>query len=186
MERELRENPSPRERAAALVALAPADTVYYSSSSSSESSSDPQAVERDDDLVIHSGDPSSSSSSSSSDLAVVGTLDVVAARAVDGEVLLGGGASPAYLANVCVSAAGRRRGVGAALISTARSLARSWGCDGLFVHSLAVNEVAGRFYLGLGFVVEVEEGAAEAARRGHCLDGVEGLGRSVLYRDATF
>jgi hypothetical protein len=30
------------------------------------------------------------------------------------------------------------------------------------------------------------EGAAEAARRGHCLDGVEGLGRSVLYRDATF
>ena len=68
----------------------------------------------------------------------------------------------------------------------ARALAREWECDGLFVHALAVNEVAERFYARAGFVVDSEEGAAEAARRGHCLDGVEGLGRSVLYRDATF
>ena len=71
-------------------------------------------------------------------------------------------------------------------LELARALAREWECDGLFVHALAVNEVAERFYARAGFVVDSEEGAAEAARRGHCLDGVEGLGRSVLYRDATF
>ena len=119
-------------------------------------------------------------------MALVGTLDLVAARSVEGERLLGGGLAPAYLANVCVAPSGRRRGVGAAMLSEARKLARSWRCDGLFVHALAVNEVAERFYTSSGFAVEQEEGAAEAARRGHCLDGVEGLGRSVLYRDATF
>ena len=170
MEREIRaasergEPSQPRERAAALVALAPAAEI---------GSLPPAAVDEGPLL------PSTS-------MAIVGTLDLVAARSVEGEVLLGGGKAPAYLANVCVAPAGRRRGVGAALLERARALARDWECDGLFVHSLVVNEVAERFYLGAGFVVEAEEGAAEAARRGHCLDGVEGLGRSVLYRDATF
>lgn len=168
MEKELkaaseRGEPSPRERAAALIAVAPAAEVESS------------LLLADEDLLLPS-----------TQMALLGTLDLVAARSVEGEVLLGGGKAPAYLANVCVAPSGRRRGVGAALLAQARSLALSWGCDGLFVHSLAVNEVAERFYSGAGFVVESEEGAAEAARRGHCLDGVEGLGRSVLYRDATF
>lgn len=168
MERELqaateRGDESPRERAAALVALLPAAEV--------------EALSLDQDLLL---------SSSGQQMALVGTLDLVAARSVEGEVLLGGGRAPAYLANVCVAPSGRRRGVGDAMLSEARSLACSWACDGLFVHSLAVNEVAERFYKSNGFVVEREEGVAEAARRGHCLDGVEGLGRSVLYRDATF
>jgi len=157
---------SPRERAAALVALAPAAEVETA------------LLSVDDDLLL--------SSSSSSQLALVGTLDLVAARSVEGEVLLGGGKAPAYLANVCVAPSGRKRGVGDALLREARALARLWRCDGLFVHSLAVNEVAERFYKSRGFVVESEEGAASAPRRGHCLDGVEGLGRSVLYRYATF
>lgn len=170
MERELkaateRGEESPRERAAPLVALAPAAEV--------------EALSIDDDLLLLS-------SPSSQQMALVGTLDLVAARSVEGEVLLGGGKAPAYLANVCVAPSGRRRGVGDALLVQARQLARSWACDGLFVHSLAVNEIAERLYKSNGFVVEKEEGAAEAARRGRCLDGVEGLGKSVLYRDATF
>ena len=117
---------------------------------------------------------------------VVGTLDVVAVRAVKGEVLIGDAAAPAYMANVCTAPCARRRGVGAALLAAARSTAAAWDADALFVHALAVNEVAARFYLGAGFVVEASESIAAATRRGHCLDGVEGLGRTVLYRDATF
>ena len=159
------ESSLPRERAAALVALLP--------SSDLPSAADGQKEE--EELLLPS-----------SNMAVLGTLDLVAARSVEGEVLLGGGKAPAYLANVCVAPSGRRRGVGAALLARARVLAREWECDGLFVHALAVNAVAEMFYSRAGFVVDSEEGAASAARRGHCLDGVEGLGRSVLYRDATF
>lgn len=118
--------------------------------------------------------------------AVVGTLDVVSVKAVKGEALIGASAAPAYMANVCAAPCARRRGVGAALLAAARATATSWGADALFVHSLAVNQVAERFYLGAGFVVEASESVAAATRRGHCLDGVEGLGRTVLYRDVTF
>ena len=52
------------------------------------------------------------------------------------------------------------------------------------MHTLAVNEVALRFYEKQGFVVEKEEPVNKARGRGHCLDGIEGRGRSVLLRDA--
>ena len=60
-------------------------------------------------------------------LAVVGTLDVYAARALAGEVLIGSSQNAAYLANVCSAPAARRRGVGTALLAAARDLARTWG-----------------------------------------------------------
>ncbi len=53
----------------------------------------------------------------------------------------------------------------------------------LFVHTLAVNEVALRFYEKNGFTVEKEETSNEAHYRGRCLDGIEGRGRSVLLKD---
>ena len=116
-------------------------------------------------------------------VAVVGTLDVAFARAVAGEDLVGDARAAAYMANVCAAPPARRRGVGAALLAAARGAARRWGVDALYVHALAVNEVAARFYGGAGFVVEKEEAATSARARGHCLDGVEGLGRAVLWRD---
>lgn len=120
--------------------------------------------------------------------AVVGTLDVAYARArgaggVPGEDLVGDVRSAAYMANVCAAPPARRRGVGARLLAAARGAAVAWGADALYVHALAVNEVAARFYGGAGFVVEKEEAPTSAKARGHCLDGVEGLGRALLWRD---
>jgi ribosomal protein S18 acetylase RimI-like enzyme len=116
-------------------------------------------------------------------VAVVGTLDVAYARAVAGEDLVGDAPSAAYMANVCAAPPARRRGIGARLLAAARGAALAWGVDALYVHALAVNEVAARFYGGAGFVVEKAEAPAAAKARGHCLDGVEGLGRAVLWRD---
>ena len=58
------------------------------------------------------------------------------------------------------------------------------GVEQLYVHTLAVNEIARRFYDGEGFVVEKEETSNTAHYRGRCLDGVEGAGRTLLLRDA--
>ena len=66
--------------------------------------------------------------------AVVGSLDVVAVRALADEVLIGKSRNPAYLANVCVADEARRRRVGSALIEGARQTARQWGAaTSLFV-----------------------------------------------------
>lgn len=116
-------------------------------------------------------------------LYVVGSLDLYAMRALPGEVLIGGSPDAAYLANVCTASVARRRGVGEALVQKARSLAREWGVEQMYVHTQAVNEIARRFYQRLGFVVEKEETANHAHYRGHCLDGIEGRGRTVLLRD---
>ena len=58
---------------------------------------------------------------------MVGSLDVVAVRALADEVLIGNSRNPAYLANVCVAAEARRRRVGSLLIEAARQTARDWG-----------------------------------------------------------
>ena len=58
---------------------------------------------------------------------MVGSLDVVAVRALADEVLIGNSRNPAYLANVCVADEARRRRVGSALIEAARQTAREWG-----------------------------------------------------------
>lgn len=58
------------------------------------------------------------------------------------------------------------------------------GVDDLYVHTMAVNEIAVRFYQRAGFVVEKEETSNQAHYRGRCLDGIEGRGRTLLLRDA--
>ncbi|GAQ90107.1 hypothetical protein KFL_006010030 [Klebsormidium nitens] len=116
------------------------------------------------------------------DLALVGSLDVCATRAVEGQVLIGATLNAAYLSNVCVSEAARRRSVGRSLLNEARRRAHEWGVDALYVHTMAVNEVAQHFYCKHGFVLEREETSNEAHYRGHCLDGIEGRGRTVLLR----
>ena len=55
--------------------------------------------------------------------------------------------------------------------------------EDLYVHTMAVNEVALCFYERHGFVVEKEESSNQAHYRGRCLDGIEGRGRTLLLRD---
>jgi ribosomal protein S18 acetylase RimI-like enzyme len=57
------------------------------------------------------------------------------------------------------------------------------GVEVLYVHTMAVNEAALRFYRQHGFEIEKEESSNAAHYRGHCLDGIEGAGRTVLLRD---
>lgn len=114
---------------------------------------------------------------------VVGTLDVHGVRALPGEVLIGSSSNAAYLANVCTAPFMRRQGVGETLLAAARTKAREWGVDDMYVHTQAVNEIALRFYQSHGFVKEKEESANQAHYRGRCLDGIEGRGRTVLLRD---
>ncbi|KAK9816463.1 hypothetical protein WJX72_000602 [[Myrmecia] bisecta] len=117
--------------------------------------------------------------------AVVGSMDLWATRALPDEYLRGSRQNPAYIANMCVAAEARRRQVGGVMLEAARSTARAWGVGAMYVHTMAVNEAARQFYAAAGFVVEKEESSNEAHYRGHCLDGVEGRGRTVLLRDAT-
>jgi hypothetical protein len=60
------------------------------------------------------------------------------------------------------------------------------GISTLYVHVMAVNEIGRALYTSCGFVVEQEETANQAHYRGHCLDGIEGRGRTVLLRKALF
>ena len=117
---------------------------------------------------------------------VVGSSDVHFARALAGEFLIGDADHAAYLANVCTAEAARRRGVGVLLLESARELAGRRGVEAIFVHTMAVNEIARAFYEKYGFVVEKEETSNQAHYRGRCLDGIEGAGRTVLLRDALF
>jgi hypothetical protein len=62
---------------------------------------------------------------------------------------------------------------------------RCWRCTGvdtLYVHLMAVNEVGRCLYESSGFELEQEETSNQAHYRGHCLDGVEGRGRTILMR----
>ena len=56
------------------------------------------------------------------------------------------------------------------------------GCEALFVHILWVNTRARQFYESQGFYIDMEESANTAHYRGHCLEGIEGRGRTILLR----
>ena len=47
---------------------------------------------------------------------------------------------------------------------------------------MAVNEIGRCLYCSRGFGIEQEETDNQAHYRGHCLDGIEGRGRSILMR----
>ncbi|GAQ82948.1 hypothetical protein KFL_001300110 [Klebsormidium nitens] len=95
---------------------------------------------------------------------VVGTLDLNQGQKLPGEDLVGdfplgpdAGERRAYLSNVCVENAVRRRGVARKLIEEAKILAKEWGIEELYVHVLAENTSARNLYLQMGFVYEKEE-----------------------------
>ena len=56
------------------------------------------------------------------------------------------------------------------------------GCEALFVHILWVNTKARQFYEAQDFYIDLEESANTAHYRGHCLEGIEGRGRTILLR----
>ena len=56
------------------------------------------------------------------------------------------------------------------------------GCEAVFVHILWVNTRARQFYESQGFYIDMEESANTAHYRGHCLEGIEGRGRTILLR----
>jgi hypothetical protein len=65
-----------------------------------------------------------------------------------------------------------------------RILINCWaaGAEALHVHLMAVNEIGMRLYESCGFELDQEESSNQAHYRGHCLDGIEGRGRTVLMR----
>lgn len=69
----------------------------------------------------------------------------------------------AYLSNVCVLPVARRTGLGRRLMNRAMRVAKGWGVERLYVHVVADNVGARKFYEDLGFVVEAEESATFAA-----------------------
>ena len=101
---------------------------------------------------------------------VVGGLDVNVGAKLPAEELIGrepagGGAAllRAYLSNVCVLPAARRRGLGKALVLDGARRAAAAGVSDLYVHVVADNEPARRLYQAqCGFQVEQEEGEAVA------------------------
>ena len=155
-----------QEKSACIIALCPASELGLTS---------PDAEGSDERLnITDDGDTWQ---------VLVGTLDLHAVRAMPDELLIGNCTNAAYLANVCTAPIARRRGVGEALLRAARELAKKWSVEGMYVHTLAVNEIAMKFYDRNGFVIEKEETPNQAHHRGRCLDGIEGRGRSVLLRD---
>lgn len=113
---------------------------------------------------------------------MVGSVDVSLQRPATGEALIGKDRNAAYMLNVCVAEAARRRRVGGALVTAALEHAGSMGAPALYVHLMAVNEIGRALYASHGFVLEQEESTNAAHYRGHCLDGIEGRGRTVLLR----
>ncbi|EIE18955.1 hypothetical protein COCSUDRAFT_49126 [Coccomyxa subellipsoidea C-169] len=155
-QRDLRNARQPNENSACLVAVWPSESLEES--------------------------PSSLGLQAIGEEAVVGTLDLYAIRAMPGEVLIGDCSNPAYLANVCVAKAAQRQGVGRELIHNAVDLANQWKTEALFVHILWVNDKARMFYESLSFRVDKEESSNTAHYRGHCLEGIEGRGRTLMLR----
>lgn len=47
---------------------------------------------------------------------------------------------------------------------------------------MAVNEVGRALYETMGFSLEQEETSNQAHYRGQCLDGIEGMGRTILMK----
>lgn len=100
---------------------------------------------------------------------VAGTLDVNQGPRLPGEELIGqlpkGPEAEfwrAYVSNVCVEPAARRRGVAAALLESAQQVARQWGVEVLYVHVVADNLPAKELYEKSGFRVEQAESASAA------------------------
>nr|XP_010913600.1 uncharacterized protein LOC105039220 isoform X3 [Elaeis guineensis] len=76
--------------------------------------------------------------------------------------VLGSDIMRAYLSNVCVAKELQRNGLGYALVSKSKKVAREWGISDLYVHVAVDNEAAQKLYQKSGFVYENEEPAWQA------------------------
>ncbi|XP_010913599.1 GCN5-related N-acetyltransferase 7, chloroplastic isoform X4 [Elaeis guineensis] len=99
---------------------------------------------------------------------VVGTLDLNQCLRLTDELtgkrpeVLGSDIMRAYLSNVCVAKELQRNGLGYALVSKSKKVAREWGISDLYVHVAVDNEAAQKLYQKSGFVYENEEPAWQA------------------------
>ncbi|KAM3269886.1 hypothetical protein P3S67_029792 [Capsicum chacoense] len=102
------------------------------------------------------------------DLVVVGTLDVNQCIRLPDEITgmkpkgIGADFARGYLSNVCVAGELQRNGLGYALISKAKMVAKDMGISDLYVHVAIDNEPAKKLYVKCGFVHESEEPAWQA------------------------
>lgn len=99
---------------------------------------------------------------------VVGTLDLNQCLSLADELTgkkpqgTGPDLKRAYLSNVCVAKELQRNGLGYALISKSKEVAREWGITDLYVHVAVDNKAAQKLYEKSGFVYENEEPAWQA------------------------
>jgi ribosomal protein S18 acetylase RimI-like enzyme len=63
----------------------------------------------------------------------------------------------AYISNVAVAPAARRRGVARAVMAEAEALARAWGCRSAALHCNPKNAAAWALYRALGYRPTVQE-----------------------------
>jgi ribosomal protein S18 acetylase RimI-like enzyme len=107
------------------------------------------------------------------DGAVCGTLDLNRGPQLPSEQLRGregaGEGERAYISNVAVLPAARRRGVARELIAEAQRRAAQAGVRALYVHVAADNESARALYASAGFEVEAEEKAESPGQPPHLL-----------------
>lgn len=134
-----------------------------------EDDGNPVAIEAASEMIDMSSKLPSSSPSSRARI-VIGTLDLNIGSVLPAEELIGkhpeagdAATTRAYLSNVCVARAARRRGIARDLAVKAEEFARSKGVEALYVHVVADNEPAIALYTdSLGFNVEAEESASFA------------------------
>ncbi|XP_077238231.1 GCN5-related N-acetyltransferase 7, chloroplastic-like isoform X1 [Tasmannia lanceolata] len=102
------------------------------------------------------------------DRVVVGTLDLNQCLRLADEITgtkpegIGADFARAYLSNVCVAKELHRNGVGYALVSKSKKIARGWGITDLYSHVAVDNEAAKKLYMKCGFVYESDEPAWQA------------------------
>ncbi|XP_059288201.1 GCN5-related N-acetyltransferase 7, chloroplastic [Lycium ferocissimum] len=107
-------------------------------------------------------------SQDNSDLVVVGTLDINQCIRLPDEITgakpkgIGADFARGYLSNVCVAGELQRNGLGYALISKAKMVAKDMGISDLYVHVAIDNEPARKLYMKCGFEQENEEPAWQA------------------------
>ncbi|XP_016501830.2 GCN5-related N-acetyltransferase 7, chloroplastic-like [Nicotiana tabacum] len=102
------------------------------------------------------------------ELVVVGTLDINQCIRLPDEITgmkpkgIGADFARGYVSNVCVAKEMQRNGLGCALISKAKTVAKDMGISDLYVHVAIDNEPAKKLYMKCGFVYENEEPAWQA------------------------
>lgn len=78
---------------------------------------------------------------------LIGTVEVGLRRAIDG----GCARRYPYIANLAVLPNHRRRGAAQELVSAAENIAKTWGCQRIYLHVMEDNRAARALYSGLDY-----------------------------------